>query len=362
MIRTIISILIFLFLTLPGHAAIKKIFGASIFTPAQPAATSVLFAATGGSVSKISLSDFTESASLNPFSPDTPNYGSGIGSGNFVYFVSDDSPGRVAKVSASAFTLSDSLTLTGLDTASGKHCIATDDTYLYLCTSIIASGNNAITRIDLSTFTVTSTLDLAFSGNNGGLTIDTDNDVLYYSDGGAPSEVYPISTSTFTAGATLTITGGAQQVFYLSEVSDGFFYAASANSPTTGRVTQISTPGFTQTGQTANISGGFTRATSVGVDTTNGNLMVGSSRTTNPLAHVAQVSIASLTVNTTVQMTLADCRNFQSLATDSSGGFTYFGSFTTNTICKVQNSDLTEIATLNPTGGGTIFDLFLHSF
>ncbi len=119
----------------------------------------------------------------------------------FLYIVTYTSPAVIIKINLDSFTLDSSLTLTN----NLGNCIKSDGTDLYI------GHTQIITKVNIETFTETTTLD---TGINAAITnIEIDNTYLYAVHVSIPSSVVRIKLSLFTVDSTLSIAGIAASSF-----------------------------------------------------------------------------------------------------------------------------------------------------
>ena len=181
-------------------------------------------------VIKINLSTFTRVGAVsvvgnNLFSGviDTTN--------GFAYFGDNANPSNIYKINLSTFTLSATLTLNTGERILYSAVIDTANGFAYFGTNIAPAY---VVKINLSTFTRVGAVGIVYNGENGlsTATIDAVNGFAYFGDNAnpGPSKISKINLSTFTLSATLTLNTGDNHL-YSAQIDSSYAYFLDGLNP-----------------------------------------------------------------------------------------------------------------------------------
>lgn len=261
----------------------------------------------------------------------------------FAYFGTGNSPGKVTKINLSNFTIASTLTLN-----SGENNLISaviESGFAYFGTNTIPAG--VITKIDLTTFTEVSGHIVLNSGESGlaCAVIDTVNRLAYFgtiTSLNNTSKVVKIDLSTFTRVTSITTNSG-ESVFNSAVIDSGFAYFATLQN----RVVKINLSTFTEVSGNVLIAGSVGTPVPCVIDTANRFAYFGNFTTLNKI---------NLNTFTSVGTTGVSNTSVESAVIDPINGFAYFGNAATNTnnITKVNLKTFTRVGAISASGQAII--------
>jgi hypothetical protein len=121
---------------------------------------------------------------------------------DILYIVGTQSQSRILKIDASTLTMTDYLSIGGTGPLENSAVIDEEDGYIF---SITSASPGVMKKIDLSTFTVSTSSTISGINNINHVILDYENDFAYLSSATMPGKIYKIDTTDFTLDGTITL-------------------------------------------------------------------------------------------------------------------------------------------------------------
>ncbi len=215
-------------------------------------------------------------------------------------------------------------------------------------------GGGGVSKVSLASFTQTAFLNVTYTGPSA---IDTAGGFLYTADGsGDTGSVRKIDLSTFTLSATLNTSAGNDFSSAAIDLVDGDMYFQTFTTPAS--IYKVDIGSFTETGviHPTALAGGINTLV---VDTTTSPHYLYWAETEVSSPQVGKIALDTFSSWTTIGALGA---YYTSGVIDEDAGFAYFGTgFSSDRIIKVDLSTFTIAANLLPTGTNTFKTALLDS-
>jgi YVTN family beta-propeller protein len=237
-------------------------------------------------------------------------------------YVTNYAGAAVQKIDLSTFTVVSTLAV-----GNNPIGLAIDPSGTHLYTTNLSAGS--VTKIDLSTFTVVSTLAVGGSNDPYAIVIDNAGSFAYVAEHTA-NAVAKIDLSTFTVAATLGV--GSQPIAIGIDPTSTFVYVVNIAGSDVTKVT-LST---------------FTVAATVGVGSNPFNVAIDPSGTYAYVANNGGNSVTKINLSTfaTVGAALAVGNGPRGLTVDPSGTYAYVCNDTDDTVSQIDLATFAVVSTL----------------
>jgi hypothetical protein len=294
-----------------------------------------------GKVIKIRLSDFTRVGSITFDSGEDLLYPAVIDPrGEFAYFGTYTSPGKVVKVNLSAFTRVDSITLASGEDYLFSAVIDPKGEFAYFGAD---TSPGKIVKVNLNDFTRVNSITFD-SGENylWSAVIDPKGEFAYFGTSTSPGKVVKVNLSNLTRAGSITFDSGED--YLISAIIDQrgeFAYFGTYNSP--GKVVKVRLSDFTRVGSITLLSGEYYLWSAI-IDQRGEFAYFGTD--TDP-GQVVKVRLSDFTRVGSITFSI-DEDYLWSAVIDEKSEFAYFGTGTSPAmVVKVRLSDFTRVESIS---------------